>query len=172
MTKEDYKTFITQMIADYSSCRGVIAKLRSAKRRSPIILCMSSFRNRGEFVPNQCILWDNDRSLYRGSIKRKRLFNIINKYNICCVEITTAEESERGEAPHICFGNRCDCVCDRCKCRDDTYYESVVSKYPFLNGSDSEEVEVDNNLKDILIKARERIKEGIKSKAKSTVKQI
>lgn len=170
MTEDLYEKLMKQVIADYSSCRGVLVKLRSEKRRTPIILCLSSFRNRGEFVPSQCILWDNEKSIYSGSIKKRRLFNILNKYNICCAEITTAEDSEKGEAPYICFGDRCGCSCERCKCKKEEYYNKVVDKYPFLRGEDEEDCNRYSSLDELFEKIKHTIIGNIKAEARKTLK--
>ena len=164
MTEEIYNKMLHEIKANYSSCRGVMAKMRSRGKKTPIILCLSRYRNNGEFVPTQGILWENCKCLFRGKLKSKRLFNIVSKFDVCCVEITTAEESERGEAPYICMGDREECPYEECRCKNDEYYAVVEAKYPDWF---EEEEEQPNAFNDLFKKLKKEVIGDLRKKVKN-----
>ena len=128
------QSLVTSLInANYSINHGVVINFRSEKVRTPICLCVSNYRNKDKLVPTNCIVWRKDSKLYEGPIKSKRLWNKLKKFNLCCVEVTSAKDMEYGYGDFICMSDAQCCKCANCACKSLEYYEDVRKRHPELN---------------------------------------
>lgn len=116
MDTTQFKQLIKKIEANYTSCTGSIAQMRGCNKHNPLSICCSSFRNEGEFVPTQCIVWDDNKIVYEGKLKSGLLKAKLNKYKRCCAEITSADEIEANTpGEFICFGDPETCPDKKCK---------------------------------------------------------
>lgn len=140
---DTFKFLLRVAKSNFSTARGVIVNLRSKTVRTPLSLCLSTRRNKGKLVPTDCILWEGEKALYEGPVNSKRLANKLAKLQLCCAEVTNAEDMERGIGEFICMGDPKTCTCTSCKCRSESYYTKLKLKYPEL-GKDV--IIVENNV--------------------------
>ncbi len=120
-----FSTILQTAKANYSTTHGVILNLRSSNKRIPITLCVSTRRNRSKIVPTDCIVWSKDRILYQGTLNGKRLRNLIEKSDLCCIEVTNAVDMDYGPGKYICLNDKNTCQCTSCLCHKQEDISSV-----------------------------------------------
>lgn len=122
MTQDQFNSLISETVAMYSSSQGSILYLREQGNNSePISICLSSLRNQNRIVPSECIVWDDDRVLYEGNIRSKKLYNKLKKYSFCCAEITSARDLNKRRGELCCLGCREECDNKKCPCKKETF---------------------------------------------------
>ena len=143
MDTTQFKQLIKKIEANYTSCTGSIAQMRGCNKHNPLSICCSSFRNEGEFVPTQCIVWDDNKIVYEGKLKSGLLKAKLNKYKRCCAEITSADEIEANTpGEFLCFGDPDNCPDKKCK------YKTI--QLPRAEEEEKEEEEIINKCSDLL----------------------
>lgn len=156
-----FQKLVQLAVSNFSTNKGVILNLRSQTVRVPLSLCLSARRNKGKLVPDSCILWQGDEMVYQGKLNCKKLENILEKYDLCCFEVTNAEDMENGAGDFLCLGNHLECSCKTCKCRAEDYYTRLKMKYDILN--DDEVTLPKSNMHDVIVTAYKKgWKEGKK----------
>lgn len=143
MDSTQFKQLIKKIEANYTSCTGSIAQMRGCNKHMPISICCSAFRNEGEFVPTECIVWDDNKIIYQGKLKSGILKAKLNKYKRCCAEITSADEIEANTpGEFLCFGDPDNCPDKKCK------YKTI--QLPRAEEEEKEEEEIINKCSDLL----------------------
>lgn len=143
MDSTQFKQLIKKLEANYTSCTGSIAQMRGCNKHMPISICCSAFRNEGEFVPTECIVWDDNKIIYQGKLKSGILKAKLNKYKRCCAEITSADEIEANTpGEFLCFGDPDNCPDKKCK------YKTI--QLPRAEEEEKEEEEIINKCSDLL----------------------
>lgn len=143
MDSIQFKQLIKKIEANYTSCTGSIAQMRGCNKHMPISICCSAFRNEGEFVPTECIVWDDNKIIYQGKLKSGILKAKLNKYKRCCAEITSADEIETNTpGEFLCFGDPDNCPDKKCK------YKTI--QLPRAAEEEKEEEEIINKCSDLL----------------------
>lgn len=143
MDSTQFKQLIKKIEANYTSCTGSIAQMRGCNKHMPISICCSAFRNEGEFVPTECIVWDDNKIIYQGKLKSGILKAKLNKYKRCCAEITSADEIETNTSGEfLCFGDPDNCPDKKCK------YKTI--QLPRAEEEEKEEEEIINKCSDLL----------------------
>lgn len=143
MDSTQFKQLIKKIEANYTSCTGSIAQMRGCNKHMPISICCSAFRNEGEFVPTECIVWDDNKIIYQGKLKSGILKAELNKYKRCCAEITSADEIEANTpGEFLCFGDPDNCPDKKCK------YKTI--QLPRAEEEEKEEEEIINKCSDLL----------------------
>lgn len=132
MTDEKFNFLMDTLVSNFSVFRGVIANMRSAKSRRPYTICVSNTRNKNKLVPDECIVWDGDEVIYEGLLYSKKLKKVLDKADVCCMELTTAKQMESGKGEFICLGDYKTCSGKNCVCRSEAYWNKLVEKYPCL----------------------------------------
>ena len=133
MTQEKFDFLIDTLVSSFSVSRGVIGNMRSAKSRKPYTICVSNTRNKGTLVPTDCIVWDGEDTIYEGKLRSKLLKRKLDKLEVCCMELTTAEDMEKGRGDFICLGDYKTCKSKSCVCRAEAYWNELIKRYPTLN---------------------------------------
>lgn len=142
MTQEKFDFLVSTLVNNFSVSRGVIGNMRTAKSRHPYTICVSNTRNKNTLVPTDCIVWDGEDVLYEGKLNSKRLKNKLSKLGVCCMELTTAEQMEKGRGDFICLGDYKTCKGKSCVCKSEAYWNSLIERYPTLN---AENVLIENS---------------------------
>lgn len=143
MDSTQFKQLIKKIEANYTSCTGSIAQMRGCNKHMPISICCSAFRNEGEFVPTECIVWDDNKIIYEGKLESGILRAKLNKYKRCCAEITSADEIETNTpGEFLCFGDPDNCPDKKCK------YKTI--QLPRAEEEEKEEEEIINKCSDLL----------------------
>lgn len=143
MDSTQFKQLIKKIEANYTSCTGSIAQMRGCNKHMPISICCSAFRNEGEFVPTECIVWNDNKIIYQGKLKSGILKAKLNKYKRCCAEITSADEIEANTpGEFLCFGDPDNCPDKKCK------YKTI--QLPRAEEEEKEEEEIINKCSDLL----------------------
>lgn len=133
MTQEKFDFLVDTLVSNFSVSRGVIGNMRSAKSRKPYTICVSNTRNKNTLVPTECIVWDGEDVFYEGKLRSKRLKNKLDKVGVCCMELTTAEQMEKGKGDFICLGDYKTCKGKNCVCRSEAYWNELIKRYPTLS---------------------------------------
>lgn len=143
MDSTQFKQLIKKIEANYTSCTGSIAQMRGCNKHMPISICCSAFRNEGEFVPTECIVWDDNKIIYQGKLKSGILKAKLNNYKRCCAEITSADEIEANTpGEFLCFGDPDNCPDKKCK------YKTI--QLPRAEEEEKEEEEIINKCNEFL----------------------
>lgn len=137
MTPGNFQFLVKTLQNHYSTNRGIIGHMRTGMSKIPYSICVSNTRNKDKIVPTDCIVWYGDKVVYKGRLKSKRLYNKLDALNVCCMELTTAEEMERGEGKFICLGDYKTCTAGGCKCKSLAYWDKLRRKYPELDPENS-----------------------------------
>lgn len=116
MDKTQFRSLVTKIQSNYTSCTGAVAQMRGVNRHYPVSICVSSFRNNNEFVPTECIVWDDNKILFEGKLTSGYLRRKLSCRELCCAEITSADEIELNTpGEFMCFGDPEKCKDRYCK---------------------------------------------------------
>jgi len=132
MTEETYSYILRVLKVNYSTSNGVIGQLKTSITRFPLSLCMSTLRNDGKLIPDQCTLWDSEKLLYAGKVSSRKLKRILMEADPCRLEITNAREMENGHGDFVCLKDCKSCV-NKCPCKAESYWEDLLRRRPEFN---------------------------------------